>query len=75
MARYEHVRKYIVASVPRDGMVRLAAPAGRKYWSRFLAQSYAKALFNTRLKKGDQVMFKRVSNRYSTTYRPERLVK
>lgn len=75
MARYEHVRKYIVASAPRNGMARLEAPAGRKYWMRWLPQSYAKTLFNTRLKKGDQVMFKRVSDRYSTDYRPALLVK
>ncbi len=74
MARYEHVRKYVVKSADKK-VAFLVPPTGRQYWSKFLSQGLAKSIFNKSLKKGDQVMFKRVTTAYSTSYKPVLLVK
>lgn len=73
MAMYEHFRKYKVVYADKDD-VELSAPQGRKYWERFLAQDTAKSLFKRKLKKGDTVVFRRISNAVTTYYVPSKLI-
>lgn len=73
MAVYEHLRQYKVVYADK-AEVALGAPVGRKYWERFMAQSTAKKLFKRKLKKGDTVVFRRVSNRFTTYYFPSNLI-
>lgn len=73
MAVYEHLRKYKVVYADKTE-VALGAPQGRQYWERFMAQSTAKSLFKRKLKKGDTVVFRRVSNAVTTYYVPSKLI-
>ena len=74
MAVYEHLRKYVVVGASAQG-AQLSGPKKRAYWTRFLSQSVATDLFKRALKVGDKVVYKRVSNSFTTFYKPVRLVK
>jgi hypothetical protein len=73
MAIYEHFRQYKVVDTYRDA-ARLQAPRGRQYWERWLNQSVAKFLFKRKLKKGDTVVFRRVSTPTTTFYVASKLI-
>jgi len=70
MARYEHIRTYVVGQILRDTVI-FKAPKGRSYNS---LEVYTNQLSNRTikaLKVGKKVTFTRFSTRYSTWFAPK----